>query len=97
MGGRGGGLCEVTEGSPARPGRQGVWPWRGVAGPGAGIGGTPSRGRWPGLQGNLTLLHAERCRVQAGRRGCAALATALRGPCAVGESSLSFGAALLGG
>ena len=93
------GLCEVTEWSPSPPGRQGcgpggawrgrepgVWPWGG-AGPGAGIGGTRACGRWPGLQGNLTLLHPERCRVQAGRRGCAALAAVLRGPCAVGENS----------
>lgn len=86
-----------TPGGVALEGRgmarsQGVWPW-GVT----GIGGTRARGRWSGLQGNLTLLHPERCRDQAGRRGCAALATSLRGPCAVGENSLSFGAALLGG
>ena len=69
-----------------------MWP-RGVAWPGAGIGGTRARGRWPGLQGNLTLLHrGAECRLTG-----AALAAVLCGPCAVGENSLSFGAALLGG
>ena len=44
------GLCEVTEWSPAPPGRQGVWPWRGVAWPGArGCGPGAGRGLARGL------------------------------------------------
>lgn len=93
-GGRGG-VSVRSQRAPSRRGRLGVWPRRGGACPGAGIGGTRPRGLWPDLQGNLTLLHPERVQsAEGGRRGSTALATALHAdPVRSVRSSLSFGAA----